>query len=162
MIILSAPVVLFLSFLGAFSLWAVAAVLMLLYLARWRGRRRMWLWPALSGVLLLAGVACLWAGLARKPASAPVVAETTQIDASSREVFSIIAARCQACHSAHATMMPMAAWGLSLDSMEDVRRNAVPIHRQVVELEAMPIGNATHMTREERAVIARWYAEQAR
>jgi uncharacterized membrane protein len=76
-------------------------------------------------------------------------------------VWTIVQTRCQACHSDHATVMPWAAYGLSLDDMGDVERAAAAIHQQVVQTQAMPMGNTTQMTPQEREVIARWYAERA-
>jgi uncharacterized membrane protein len=49
-----------------------------------------------------------------------------------------------------------------LESAEQVKLRAVQIHQQVVVSKAMPIGNLTQMTDEERAILAAWYAQGAK
>jgi len=138
--------------------WIGAMVLLVWFQARWRRGRRTWVLPALAGALVL--MAVIWMAASRvKPDAGtrqPVVVKP--LSPESQAVMSIVAARCQACHSDHATMMSWASFGLSLNDMDDIENNALPIYRQVVELQAMPMGNATQMTAEERATIARWYA----
>ena len=50
-----------------------------------------------------------------------------------------------------------APYNLDLDVPGAVDRLAPRIYHQVVMLRAMPVSNATHMTEDERAVIAHWY-----
>ena len=50
-----------------------------------------------------------------------------------------------------------APWNLDLDQPGAMDRLAPRIYRQVVMLRAMPVSNATHITEDERAMIARWY-----
>ncbi len=143
--------------------WIVAALLLVWFYVRWRRGRRTWALPAAGGALVL--VSLVWA-LATSGAHADARmrqrAAARPLSPESQAVLSIVAARCQACHSDHATMMSWAAFGLSLNNMDDIEDNAVPIYKQVVELQAMPMGNATQMTAEERATIARWYASRPR
>ncbi len=47
------------------------------------------------------------------------------------------------------------------DTPEQVRAAAPRIHQQTVATQAMPIGNLTKMTDEERALLARWLADGA-
>lgn len=139
--------------------WVVAALPLVWFVRRWRRGRRTWVLPATSVALIL--VATIWISAAsRTPAvaSRQPQAIAKPLSPESQAVWSIVVQRCQACHSDHATRMPWAAYGLSLDTMDDVERNAAPIYRQVVELQGMPMGNTTQMTAEERATIARWYA----
>ena len=44
-----------------------------------------------------------------------------------------------------------------LDSEEWINRHAQAIYQQVVVTKAMPMNNATGITDEERALIARWF-----
>jgi uncharacterized membrane protein len=44
-----------------------------------------------------------------------------------------------------------------LDTDRQIRTEAARIHQQTVVLKAMPIGNLTQMTDEERAMIDAWY-----
>jgi uncharacterized membrane protein len=44
-----------------------------------------------------------------------------------------------------------------LDTDSQIETEATRIHQQTVVLKAMPIGNLTQMTDEERALIDAWY-----
>jgi uncharacterized membrane protein len=44
-----------------------------------------------------------------------------------------------------------------LDSPDAIRRQALAIHQQSVVTKAMPIGNLTKMTDDERATIDAWF-----
>ena len=44
-----------------------------------------------------------------------------------------------------------------LDTDEDIASEALRIHQQTVVLKAMPIGNLTQISEEERALIDAWY-----
>ena len=56
--------------------------------------------------------------------------------------------------------LPEAPKGVKLDTPERVRAQALQIHRQSV-LRAMPPGNLTGMTEEERGLLDRWYRSGA-
>jgi len=47
--------------------------------------------------------------------------------------------------------------GVVLESADDIVRQAQVIHQQVVVTKAMPIGNLTQITDEERALIDQWF-----
>jgi len=53
--------------------------------------------------------------------------------------------------------LPEAPKGVKLDSAERIRAQALAIHQQSVLSKAMPPGNLTGMTDDERALIDRWY-----
>ena len=78
------------------------------------------------------------------------------------QVQAVLQARCTACHSAAPTLMPSAPAGLLLDNDTAIRAAAPRIYQQVVQLKAMPLGNVTHITDAERALIAQWYQAGAR
>jgi uncharacterized membrane protein len=61
-------------------------------------------------------------------------------------------ARCVMCHGEGMQMK-----GVRLDSEEWINRHAQAIYQQVVVTKAMPMNNATGITDEERALIARWF-----
>ncbi|MFC5475878.1 urate hydroxylase PuuD [Paraherbaspirillum soli] len=71
----------------------------------------------------------------------------------------IIAQRCATCHSAQPTQpgFATAPAGVMLQTPELVRQHAAKIYQQAVQLKAMPIGNLTHITDDERAAIGAWY-----
>jgi len=54
--------------------------------------------------------------------------------------------------------MPAPPAGVLLDTPAGVRANAPRILAQAVQLKAMPLGNVTAMTDEERGKIAAWAA----
>jgi len=45
-----------------------------------------------------------------------------------------------------------------LDTPERIRAAATRIHQQTIATQAMPIGNLTQMTAEERALLGQWLA----
>jgi uncharacterized membrane protein len=50
--------------------------------------------------------------------------------------------------------------GVVLESEGDLQKHANTIFIQVVQLKAMPLGNITHMTEEERTQVSLWYEQK--
>ena len=73
------------------------------------------------------------------------------------DIVPVLQQRCVACHSAHPSMMGSAPAGVLLDTPEEISTNAQRIYQQAVTLKAMPLGNVTHMTDNERQKIAAWF-----
>jgi uncharacterized membrane protein len=73
------------------------------------------------------------------------------------DIVPVLQQRCVACHSAHPTMMGSAPAGVLMDTPDEISQNAQRIYQQAVTLKAMPLGNVTHMTDEERMKIAAWF-----
>jgi len=75
------------------------------------------------------------------------------------QVRDVLTARCTSCHSASPAnpAFPAAPLGVMFDTDEQILAEAARIHQQVVVTAAMPIGNLTEMTDDERAIIDRWY-----
>jgi uncharacterized membrane protein len=44
-----------------------------------------------------------------------------------------------------------------LDTPDEISQNAQRIYQQAVQMKAMPLGNVTHMTDDERQKIAAWF-----
>jgi uncharacterized membrane protein len=80
-------------------------------------------------------------------ATPPVATPVTVAD-----VKQVMTARCVMCHGEGMQMK-----GVRLDSDESINRHAQAIYQQVVVTKAMPMNNATGITAEERALIARWF-----
>jgi uncharacterized membrane protein len=80
------------------------------------------------------------------------------------DIQTIVAARCVACHSATPTFegIAQAPKGLMFDRPDQITAHAAEIYQQVVVTKAMPLGNVTEITEEERAKIATWVADGAR
>jgi uncharacterized membrane protein len=81
---------------------------------------------------------------------------------SDAEVMSIVQTHCQSCHSAHPTdaMIKRAPKDIMFASTDDLKRYAQKIETQAVRNKAMPLGNKTGMTDEERQKLGAWLAAQ--
>ncbi|MCZ7563600.1 MAG: urate hydroxylase PuuD [Burkholderiales bacterium] len=142
--------------------WAILAVIMLAgalirqyFVLRHVGR---------NVVALPAAAAALVLGLAVAIAPAPRGAPAAAGDAVPfAQVRPIIAARCAVCHADRPTFpgFQQPPGGLRLDAPEHIRAAAARIHQQTIATQAMPIGNLTKMTEEERALLGRWLAAGA-
>ena len=85
---------------------------------------------------------------ANNAAATPPVATPVAV----ADVKQVMTARCVMCHGEGMQMK-----GVRLDSEEWISRHAQAIYQQVVVTKAMPMNNATGITDEERALIARWF-----
>jgi len=139
--------------------WIV--LLCMLLLAAWvrhffnlrhRGRT-VWAIPATAalGALVLA--------FAIAPPRAPTAAKVSFADAQA-----IIHARCSACHATKPRQegIAVAPKGIVLDTPAQIVANAAAIRAQAVTSRAMPLGNLTGMTDDERARLAAWIDGGAR
>jgi len=116
-----------------------------------------------SPLPLLAAAALLIAVVFAAAPRAPVAAAATG-EVSIEELRSVMEARCANCHAAEPAhpAFPAAPGGVLLDSDAEILRNAERVHQQTVVSRAMPIGNLTGMTEEERALVDRWYRDLGR
>jgi uncharacterized membrane protein len=75
------------------------------------------------------------------------------------EVKQVLDIRCVSCHADKPSFQGIAEApkGVKLDAPERIRALALQIHQQTVLSKAMPPGNLTGMTEEERALLDRWY-----
>jgi uncharacterized membrane protein len=114
-----------------------------------------WGYPAAGAALLFA----LAIAIAPRPQ-----APATGAAADFGKVQAVIGQRCATCHADKPTQPGFAAApaGVMLHTPELIRQHAERIYRQAVQLKAMPIGNLTNMTDEERALIASWYEAGAK
>jgi uncharacterized membrane protein len=76
------------------------------------------------------------------------------------QVADIVLSRCSMCHAAEPVWDGIAAppQGVLLDSPEQIRLRAKLIEIVAVRSNAMPPGNVTEMTNEERTILASWFA----
>jgi len=107
---------------------------------------------------MLLGVVAVWTAPHIQPL--PPVKGPVTLD----RVRSIVGQRCVVCHSAAPTFpgVSQPPAGVILLSSDAVVQNAQRIYQQVVVNRIMPLGNATQMTDEERAVIAAWVTSGAK
>src|SRR5262249_22814721 len=80
------------------------------------------------------------------------------------EVQQIFKERCQPCHATKPTQEGFAAppKGVILETEAEIRARAAMINQQVWASRVMPPGNLTHITEEERRLIARWFKGSAK
>jgi uncharacterized membrane protein len=74
-----------------------------------------------------------------------------------QQVQNVLVQRCVMCHNAQ-----LASKNVRLDSPQAIAAQAQQIHAQVNVTRLMPLNNATQMTAEERALVARWFAAGAK
>ncbi|NKC14008.1 MAG: hypothetical protein GKR94_18030 [Gammaproteobacteria bacterium] len=126
------------------------------FVARHKGGASLW-------SLMVAGAimaAIFFAG--RPPPASGRAAETAAPDMATVDmatVQGIVYARCTGCHSAAPRQagFAVAPKGFVLDSQAQIIAGAHKIHQQTVLTKAMPIGNSTKMTDEERALLDSWF-----
>jgi uncharacterized membrane protein len=142
--------------------WAILAVIMLAgalirqyFVLRHLGRNLVAL-PAVATVLLLG----LAVAISPRPAGDAGAATGTVPYA---RVQPIIAERCAVCHAERPTFagFQQPPGGVMLDTPERVKAAAPKIHQQTIATQAMPIGNLTHMTADERVLLGQWLAAGA-
>ena len=125
------------------------ALIRVFFVARHTGNAATW--PIIVATLILLAVAAAIAPLSRAGSNTKV---------SLAEIRPVIESRCTTCHSdapSHIAF-PAAPSGVVLDTDEQIVAEAERIHQQTVVLKAMPIGNLTAISEEERALIDAWYA----
>jgi len=121
------------------------------FVLRHKGRAPAWVWAL--GVLFFVAAAFLLSP--RQEAHTGAV--------SFSEVKPIFDTRCVSCHADKPAFQGLAEApkGVKLDTPERVRAQALKIHQQAVLSKAMPPGNLTGITDEERALLDRWYRSGA-
>jgi uncharacterized membrane protein len=124
------------------------ALIRVYFVARHKGRASPL--PIIVAVALLVAVAA-----AVMPRSDAAPAGAVDFDT----VRNIVYTRCTSCHAAEPTHPGFQAppAGVILESDRQIVDEALRIHQQTVVTRAMPIGNLTGITDDERAVIDLWY-----
>jgi uncharacterized membrane protein len=134
------------SWLVLIALTIAGALVRLWFVQRHKGNAQPW--TLALGIILLAVTAFLLAPA--KPRDGAVV--------SLQQVKPIIDQRCANCHADKPTLpgLAEAPKGVKLDTPERIEVQRVTIRQQTVLTRAMPPGNLTGMTDEERALLDRW------
>ncbi|HEY6894364.1 MAG TPA: urate hydroxylase PuuD, partial [Rhodanobacteraceae bacterium] len=85
-------------------------------------------------------------------------------DVAFTDVQAIIAARCSTCHATQPRQegIAVAPKGIVLETPAQIVANASGIRQQAVASHAMPLGNLTQMTDDERARLGAWIDKGAR
>src|SRR5450830_1928716 len=118
-----------------------------------------WQYPA-AAVVVLAGVAA-WIAPKSALQSAPAAAQGAPA-VSFAQVQQVIETRCIQCHAAKPTLMPVPGKGILLDSKDAILQHAQQIYQQAVVQKAMPLGNMTNITDDERALLGKWFEAGAK
>jgi uncharacterized membrane protein len=143
--------------------WAVLVALMTVgaairhYFNRRHAGETLW-WIPIGCAAAIAAIA-VWL---RPPGPAPAQPGAAAVPFA--RVHEVVAARCQPCHSQHPTYPGVTAppLGVTLETPEQIHTLAGRIEQLAVSSTAMPLGNATMMTQEERDLLGRWIAQGAR
>jgi len=141
--------------------WVVLVLIMLagvlirqFFILKHKGKINI-VWPA-AGVAALGVVAVMIAPQPRQPVAAqPDGATATKV--SFNKVQEIMNARCVQCHAEAPKMMPTAAKGIKLETPDEIKAHAQLIYQQAVQQKAMPLGNVTQITDDERALLGQWF-----
>jgi uncharacterized membrane protein len=117
-----------------------------------RKTRGVYSWQYIVAAAVLLGVAAVWTAphvQALPPVTGPVTLD---------RVNAIVGQRCIVCHSQTPTFpgITQPPLGVILTSEAGIVQNAQRIYQQVVVTRIMPLGNATQITDQERAVISAW------
>jgi len=143
---------------GARSAWLVlvamtlaGALVRVWFVMRHKGRAPAWVW-ALGAIVFVATAALLAPREARDTEAVPFA-----------RVQGVIGTRCVSCHADKPAFQGLAEApkGVKLDTPERVRAAALQIYQQAARSKAMPPGNLTGMTDDERALLDRWYRSGA-
>ena len=114
---------------------------------------------AAAAILILLGIAI---AIAPKPSASGDAKELTPAQRFA-EVKTVLDQRCNTCHAAQPTQAGFTAApkGMMFETPEQISSQALLIHQQTVVTKAMPIGNLTQITDEERALIDQWFQDGA-
>ncbi|MCX7960141.1 MAG: urate hydroxylase PuuD [Burkholderiales bacterium] len=135
------------------ALTVAGALVRVWFVMRHKGRPPAW--PLAAAAAIFAALLWLLAPRESAPAGPPVAFA---------EVERVIVARCASCHAARPAFpgLAEAPKGVLLDTPERIRQHASAIHQQTVLARAMPPGNVSAMSEEERVLLDRWYRAGAR
>ena len=112
----------------------------------------------IAWTLPLIGAALAFALIVTEPSRLPAY----EGNVTDMEALSIVQARCATCHASQPTdaTIRVAPKGVELATLENLKRYAAQIETQAVKSKAMPLGNRTGMTMEERAKLGAWIGAQ--
>jgi uncharacterized membrane protein len=124
-------------------------------------------WKPALGLTLATGFALLYVAGRTGASPGALTATAASAEAPARVTFadarSIIDRRCAACHSASPSIIEFgpAPAGVAFDDPARIQALAARIRVRAVDTRTMPLGNRTHMTDRERAILARWIDQGA-
>jgi uncharacterized membrane protein len=133
------------SWLVLVAITLAGALIRLWFVARHKGSAPAW--TLVAGLVLVAAVAAMLAPRSSTGTAVPLA-----------EAKQVIDRRCVSCHADKPAFQGLAEApkGVKLDTPERIEAQRLTIHQQSVLTRAMPPGNLTGMTDEERALLDRW------
>jgi uncharacterized membrane protein len=142
------------AWLVLFALMVLGAWIRLFFNLRHQGRT-VWTIPVTAAVALVALAVAIRPEEGASQEGGPPVEFA--------RVATIVEQRCAPCHSAEPSneSFSTAPAGVVLDTPAQIGAQAGAIDEQAVETEAMPLGNVTGMTEEERELLGRWIDQGA-
>lgn len=89
---------------------------------------------------------------------AAIVPQVYAGSASDAEVLTIVRKHCVTCHAAKPTheSFQEAPKDIILETVVDLKRHSATIYAQTVQTKAMPLGNQSKMSDDERATLGQW------
>ena len=129
-----------------FVLIAVLTALIRVFFNRWHAGQRVWWIPAVAA-LAVVGLA-LWLQPEESSPSSTRPPSFAQVQA-------VMTARCVPCHSGASAPL-----GIRFETRDEIEARADDIERQAVQTKAMPPGNATGITDQERQLLGAWVASR--
>jgi uncharacterized membrane protein len=137
--------------LALVALTLAGALIRVWFVMRHKGRAPAWPW-VLGLVFVVLAIFVL------NP-----VQRTTVEQVHFSEIKRVVETRCMACHAERPSFQGIAEApkGVKLDTDERIRAQAAAIHQQAVLGKAMPPGNLTGMTQEERTLLDSWFRARA-
>jgi uncharacterized membrane protein len=127
-----------------FVVIAVLTALLRVFFARWHTGRRVWWIPAVAAVAVV-GLA-VWLQPEESVPSTSAAPTFAQAQA-------VLTARCVPCHSGASAPL-----GIRFETRAEIEAHLGDIERQAVQTKAMPPGNATGITDQERQLLGAWIA----
>ena len=118
-------------------------------------------WAAVVAGLIILAVIYAMAPKPNTPADATTSPDGSAAKVAFSQVISIVNERCSSCHASQPTQAGFAAppKGIVYETPDQIKAQINIIHQQSVVLKAMPIGNLTGMTEQERQLIGQWYQQ---
>lgn len=115
----------------------------------------------LTGALIAAIAIMIGVIWAMAPKTENITLDTSAPLVEFSQVATIIEQRCTTCHAQKPTQLGFAAApkGYMYDTPQQIKAQMAQIYQQAVVLKAMPIGNLTGMTDEERQLVSTWYQQ---
>ena len=130
----------------------IGALIRVYFVARHKGKAS--LIPIFIALAVLAGIVTFTAPKSADGAASAMTGKVTLATA-----HGIVVQRCSSCHAQSPSQPGFQAppKGIVLETEADTTRHAQVIHQQTVVTKAMPIGNLTGITDEERQQIDAWF-----